>query len=81
LPLPLAALTSCVHSAHYEAVGETTHLAPEEPKPAEQVGAPEPAPAPARQANRLNLDTSLIPPAGRILCLTNEELYELIEFP
>ena len=37
--------------------------------------------APARPKRRLNLDTPLIPPAGRKLNLTNEEIYELIEFP
>jgi hypothetical protein len=37
--------------------------------------------APARPKRRLSLDTPLIPPAGRILDLTNEEIYDLIEFP
>jgi hypothetical protein len=37
--------------------------------------------APARPKRRLSLDESLIPPAGRKLDLTNEEIYELIEFP
>ena len=37
--------------------------------------------APARPKRRLNLDEPLIPPAGRKLDLTNEEIYELIEFP
>ena len=37
--------------------------------------------APVRPKRRLNLDEPLIPPAGRKLDLTNEEIYELIEFP
>ena len=37
--------------------------------------------APARPKRRLNLDEPLIPPAGRKLGMTNEEIYELIEFP
>jgi predicted DNA-binding ribbon-helix-helix protein len=37
--------------------------------------------AQTRPKRRLNLDKSLIPPAGRKLGLTNEEIYELIEFP
>jgi hypothetical protein len=37
--------------------------------------------APARPRRRLTLDEPLIPPAGRKLDLTNEEIYELIEFP
>jgi len=37
--------------------------------------------APARPKRRLNLDEPLIPPAGLKLDLTNEEIYELIEFP
>ena len=36
---------------------------------------------PARPKRRLNLDTPLIPPAGRKLGLSNEEIYDLIEFP
>jgi hypothetical protein len=36
---------------------------------------------PARPKRRLDLTTPLIPPAGRKLGLTNEEIYELIEFP
>ena len=36
---------------------------------------------PARPKRRLSLDEPLIPPAGRKLNLTNEEIYELIEFP
>ena len=36
---------------------------------------------PTRPKRRLSLDTSLIPPAGRKLDMTNEKLYELIEFP
>ena len=38
-------------------------------------------PEPPRPPRRLNLDEPLIPPAGRKLNLTNEEIYELIEFP
>ena len=34
-----------------------------------------------RPKRRLNLDEPLIPPAGRKLDMTNEEIYELIEFP
>ena len=37
--------------------------------------------APARPKRQLNLDPPLIPPAGRKLGMTNEEIYELIEFP
>ena len=36
---------------------------------------------PERPRRRLDLSTPLIPPAGRNLDLTNEEIYELIEFP
>jgi hypothetical protein len=36
---------------------------------------------PARPKRRLDLTPPLIPPAGRKLGLTNEEIYELIEFP
>jgi len=36
---------------------------------------------PTRPKRRLNLDEPLIPPAGRKLDMTNEEIYELIEFP
>jgi hypothetical protein len=36
---------------------------------------------PTRPKRRLTLDTPLIPPAGRKLDMTNEEIYELIEFP
>jgi hypothetical protein len=36
---------------------------------------------PTRPKRRLSLDTPLIPPAGRKLGMTNEEIYELIEFP
>ena len=35
----------------------------------------------SRPARRLTLDESLVPPAGRHLDYTNEELYDLIEFP
>ena len=38
-------------------------------------------PEPTRPPRRLTLDESLIPPAGRRLHLSNEELYDLIEFP
>jgi hypothetical protein len=34
-----------------------------------------------RPERRLKLDPPLIPPAGRILNLTNEQIYELIELP
>jgi len=37
--------------------------------------------APVRPKRRLILDEPLIPPAGRKLDMTNEEIYELIEFP
>jgi hypothetical protein len=36
---------------------------------------------PVRPKRRLSLDEPLIPPAGRKLDMTNEEIYELIEFP
>jgi len=36
---------------------------------------------PARPKRRLNLDTPLVPPAGRRITLTNEQAYELAEFP
>ena len=43
------------------------------------VEAEEPSPRPQR---RLNLNIPLVPPAGRgTIHFTNEELYELIEFP
>jgi hypothetical protein len=38
-------------------------------------------PALSRPKRRLDLSTPLIPPAGRKLDMTNEEIYELIEFP
>lgn len=38
-------------------------------------------PGASRPPRRLNLEESLIPPAGRRIDLTNEEIYELIEFP
>ena len=38
-------------------------------------------PALSRPARRLTLDESLVPPAGRRIDFTNEELYDLIEFP
>ena len=37
--------------------------------------------APERPKRRLSLDPPPIPPAGRKLGMTNEEIYELIEFP
>ena len=37
--------------------------------------------APVRPKRRLSLDVPLIPPAGRKLDMTNEEIYEFIEFP
>jgi hypothetical protein len=37
--------------------------------------------APERPKRRLDLSIPLIPPAGRKLPTTNEEIYELIEFP
>jgi hypothetical protein len=36
---------------------------------------------PVRPARRLTLDESLVPPAGRRIDFTNEEIYDLIEFP
>jgi hypothetical protein len=36
---------------------------------------------PARRRRRLSLDPPLIPPAGRRIELTNEQIYEFIEFP
>ena len=36
---------------------------------------------PERPRRRLDLSTSLIEPAGRHIALTNEEIYDLIEFP
>ncbi len=33
------------------------------------------------QKSRISLDPSFIPPAGRHLDLTNEQIYDLIEFP
>ena len=35
----------------------------------------------SRPARRLTLDESLVPLAGRRIDFTNEELYDLIEFP
>jgi hypothetical protein len=35
----------------------------------------------SRPPRRLTLDKSLVPPAGRRIDLTNERLYEHIEFP
>jgi hypothetical protein len=34
-----------------------------------------------RPSRRLSLDSPLIRPAGRRICITNEEAYELIELP
>lgn len=36
---------------------------------------------PARPVRRLSLDPPLIPPRGRRIDLTNEQIYELIELP
>jgi len=36
---------------------------------------------PARPRRRLSLDPPLIPPAGRRIDLTNEQVYDLIELP
>jgi hypothetical protein len=36
---------------------------------------------PSRPRRRLSLDPPLIPPAGRRIDLTNEQIYELIELP
>ena len=36
---------------------------------------------PSRPVRRLNFDDPLIPLAGRHIDLTNEEIYDLIEFP
>ena len=36
---------------------------------------------PARPRRRLRLDPPLIRPAGRKIDLTNEQIYDLIEFP
>jgi hypothetical protein len=36
---------------------------------------------PTRPQRRLSLDPPLIPPAGRRIDLTNEQLYDLIELP
>jgi hypothetical protein len=36
---------------------------------------------PAGPKRRLTLDESLVPPAGRRIDYTNEEIYDLIEFP
>jgi hypothetical protein len=38
-------------------------------------------PEASRPPRRLTLDKSLVPPAGRRIERTNEEIYELIEFP
>jgi hypothetical protein len=35
----------------------------------------------SRPVRRLNLDTPLIPSTGQQIALTNEEIYDLIEFP
>jgi len=36
---------------------------------------------PTRPARRLSLDPPLIPPSGRTIDFTNEELYDIIDFP
>ncbi len=36
---------------------------------------------PIRPRRRLSLDPPLIPPAGRRLDLTNEQIYDSVEFP
>ncbi len=36
---------------------------------------------PERPKRRLTLDESLVPPAGRRIDVTNEQIYEFIEFP
>jgi hypothetical protein len=36
---------------------------------------------PTRPRRRLSLDPPLIPPAGRRIDLTNEQIYELIDLP
>jgi len=38
-------------------------------------------PGPQRPKRRLKLDTPIIPSAGTPLDLTNEQIYDLIEFP
>jgi len=38
-------------------------------------------PEASRPPRRLTLDKSLVPPAGRRIDLTNEDIYEFIEFP
>jgi hypothetical protein len=37
--------------------------------------------APTRPKRRLTLEKSLVPPTGRRIDLTNEQIYDLIEFP
>jgi hypothetical protein len=36
---------------------------------------------PSRPRRRLSLDPPLIPPAGRHIALTNDQIYEFIELP
>jgi hypothetical protein len=36
---------------------------------------------PSRPRRRLSLEPPLIPPAGRYIDVTNEQIYDLIEFP
>jgi hypothetical protein len=36
---------------------------------------------PSRPVRRLDLDSAVLPLAGRRINLTNEEIYDLIEFP
>ena len=38
-------------------------------------------PEASRPPRHLTLDESLVPPAGRRIDLTNEQIYDLIEFP
>jgi hypothetical protein len=38
-------------------------------------------PEPVRPVRRLSLDVSLVPPAGRTINPTEEEIYDLIELP
>jgi len=60
-------------------MGKKTNPAPDERKPERVNDAPQQARVVGPR--RLNLNVSLIPPAGRKLDPTNEEIYWLIEFP
>jgi hypothetical protein len=40
-----------------------------------------PAPAPARRRGRLSLDPPIVPSTGKPFDLSEEQIYELIEFP